>query len=267
MEIDFSTLTAEQRDQLHRLFDDWFPQYLSEYNFPVALITNRLIKSITFDKAQGGSLKLGGADNVNGIFYLYDALGNVIVQIDRDGIHLNNTDASEIVLIDAGGIHVKDVGGSEIVLIDPDGITIASGADIKVGGDSLNTNATIFSHLSVEHFFTGSGSYIDRTGAFFTLDGDDFDNQTVLFESVMAVEQGGRTAYCKIYNVTDAGDLAGAELTSTTVGITNPEIVRSSALTFPSGAKTYKLQIKQAAAGNGGDNSHFYAARLVITQA
>lgn len=248
MDIDFSVLTPEQKEQLYRLFEEWFPAYFSEYDFPTALITNRLIESITFTKASGGSLKLGGDDDVNGIFYLYDADDNIIVQIDKDGIHVNDT------------------GGSEIVTIDSSGIAVASTGDITVGGDSLNTNAEIFSHLSVEHFFTGSGSYIDRTGTYFTLDGDNFDNQTVLFESVMAVEQAGRTAYAKIYNITDAGDLSGSEITSTTVGITAPENVRSSALTFPSGAKRYKLQIKQSPAGNGGDNAHYYAARLVITQ-
>lgn len=137
--------------------------------------------------------------------------------------------------------------------------------DIKTNQNQyFVTLAEVFSHLSVEHFFTGSGSYIDRTGAFFKVDGDKMLNQTVIFESVMAVEQASRTAYIHIYNVTDSNVLSGSELTSTTVGVSNPEVVRSSALTFPSGEKQYKLQIKQVAAGNGGDNSHFYAARFVI---
>jgi len=126
------------------------------------------------------------------------------------------------------------------------------------------TLAEVFSHLSVEHYWTGGSSYIDRTGAFFKVDGDKMLNHSIIFESIMAVEQSGRTAYIRIYNVTDSNVLAGSELTTTQVGISNPAVVRSSPLTFPSGEKQYKLQIRQNPAGNGGDNAHFYAARFVI---
>ena len=166
-----------------------------------------------------------------------------------------------------GALYLKDLDNKVIVTLNKDGIAVAETGDITVGGDSINTNAEIFSHLSVEHFWTGSGSYIDRTGAFFTLNGDNFVNQAVYFEAVMGVEQNGRTAYIKIYNVTDSADLAGSEITTAVNSSTSPDTVRSAALTIPSGIKKYKLMIKQAAAGNGGDNSHYYAARLVITQA
>lgn len=138
--------------------------------------------------------------------------------------------------------------------------------EVSSQAKNLLFGGEFFSHVSVEHFWTGSGTYVDRTGAFFKVDGDNIINQAVYFEAVMAVEQAGRTAYTKIYNITDGANLTGSEITSTTVGVANPEIVRSGALTFPSGLKVYKLQIKQSPAGNGGDNAHYYAARLVHTQ-
>lgn len=142
-----------------------------------------------------------------------------------------------------------------------------SGLVIKIAGDFVNTNVAVFSHLSIEHFWTESNTYEDRTGCRFMLDGDDFGNQSVYYECVMANEQASRTAYTQIYNITDSSALSGSELTSTVEPLTALERVRSSALTFPSGEKEYKLQIKMNQTGGSGDNAHFYAARLVIIQA
>lgn len=136
-------------------------------------------------------------------------------------------------------------------------------ATLEIKGEPVNTFAQTFSHLSVEHFWTGSSTYTDRTGTYFEVDGKEFKNQDTYFETVMAVEQGGRTAYTRIWNMTDGKMLAGSEITGHKVGITNPERIRSDSLTFPSGSKLYKLQIKQTPAGGTGDNAHFYAARLV----
>lgn len=187
-----------------------------------------------------------GDQEIIGKFQIRDSSENLIYEFDPD----------------AGTITVYDTGGTAVWVFD-----IATG-DLTINGDKVNTNAEIFSHLSVEHFWTGSGTYVDRTGAYFALDGDNFNNQDLYFEGVMAVEQAGRTAYLRIYNITDGAVLTGSEITSTTVGISSPERVRSGniAANLPSGTKVYKLQIKQSPAGNGGDNAHYYAARLVHVQ-
>lgn len=194
-------------------------------------IRSRHIKNLTFDKSSGGTLTLGGAADVSGLLYLKDADGNTIVTMNKDGI------------------------------------AVAGTGDITVGGDSINTNAEVFSHLSIEHFWTESATYEDRTGCRFALDGDNFDNQNVYYECVMANEQGSRTAYTRIYNITDSGALADSEITTEVQPLTSLTRVRSDALTIPSGLKEYKVQIKMNTAGGEGDNAHFYAARLVITQA
>lgn len=138
--------------------------------------------------------------------------------------------------------------------------------DLKIKGDPINTAAEYFSHLSNEHYWTDSASYTDMTGCKFSVDGDNFNNQNVYFECVMANEQAGRTAYIRIYNITTGAELSGSEITTSVYPLTALTRVRSSALTFPSGSKEYKLQIRMSVTGAGGDNAHFYSARLVHTQ-
>ena len=88
-------------EHLYLLFADWFPQYFSEYNFPTSLITDRLIESITFDKAQGGTLTLGGEDDTNGVFSLENASGVEIIGMTSSGFMLYDSSANNIVTIDA----------------------------------------------------------------------------------------------------------------------------------------------------------------------
>ena len=163
------------------------------------------------------------------------------------------------------------------IIIDGTGdglIDITGNGLITVHGDIVNTNAEIFSELTLEHYFTGSASYITEAGTSFSINGTHFNNQVVYFEANMLVEQAGRTAYIRIYNLTDSSVLANSEITSSFVGHYNSgsgsfdtwEKVRSAAITLPTGNKEYEIQVKQNQAGGGGDNAHFYIGRLVITQ-
>lgn len=223
-------LTFDDEQRIARMIENKFPELLNPANFPSGLIRSRHIKDLKWDKGVGGTLALGGAADVSGLLLLKDADGTIIVTMDKDGIAVVGT------------------------------------GDITVGGDSINTNAEVFSQLSIEHFWTASSSYTDRTGCRFALNGDNFDNQNVYFECVMANEQASRTAYTQIYNITDSAVLASSEITTTVNPLSALTRVRSSALTIPSGLKEYKLQIKMNQAGGAGDNAHFYASRLVITQ-
>lgn len=74
------------------------------------------------DRIKGGTLSLGGADNVNGVLKLYDTSGNVIGQWDKDGIiALNGTFAGALQgatgtfsgdLIAVGGTFSGDISGA-----------------------------------------------------------------------------------------------------------------------------------------------------------
>ena len=173
------------------------------------------------------------------------------------------------IVIDGDGNLKISIAGENVLTEAEDDLAFVynpATSQLKIRGEIINTSAEIFSHLSIEHYWTGSGAYIDRTGCRFAIDGDNFANQNVYFECVMANEQAARTAYARIYNITGGATLASSEITTTANPLTSLTRIRSGALTFPSGLKEYKLQIKQSPAGDGGDNAHFYAARLVITQ-
>ncbi len=241
-------LSLDQKREIVKLIEEKLQSYIGEHNIPPGLIKSRHIDSITWNQGQGGTLILGGLADVSGVFSLVNASSVEIISMTKDGLIL------------------KDSSGNTIVTLDADGIAVAATGDITVGGDSLNTNAEVFSHLSIEHYWTPSNTYIDRVGCNFALNGDNFTNQNVYFECVMANEQASRTAYTQIYNITDTATLASSEITSTADPLTSLERVRSSALTIPSGLKEYKIQIKMNQAGGEGDNAHYYAARLVITQ-
>lgn len=138
--------------------------------------------------------------------------------------------------------------------------------DLKLKGAPVNTSAELFSHLSIEHFWTGSASWDTRTGCNFAINGDNFENQAVYYECVMANEKANRTAYTRIHNITDSKPVVGSEISTTIYPLNNLTRVRSEKIYFPSGLHEYQLQIRMNQTGGGGNNAHFYAARLVITQ-
>lgn len=162
-----------------------------------------------------------------------------------------------------GGGVFRIYDDNEVLILEFDPAT----GDLEINGDPINTSAEDFGHLSIEHYWTDSASYVDRTGCRFALNGDYFNNRNIYFESIMANEQAARTAYARIYNITDGEALANSEVTTTANPLASLVRVRSSALTIPAGLKEYKLQVRMNQAGGGGDNAHFYAARLVESQA
>lgn len=92
-----------------------------------AAITNAKIANLTWDKAQGGTATLGGEDNGDGMLELYDASGNLISGMDKDGIHQYDGADNEIVTIDKDGITIKNgklsiENGDNSVFIDEKGL-------------------------------------------------------------------------------------------------------------------------------------------------
>ena len=74
-----------------------------------ASITNAKIKDLSWDKGYGGTLTLGGANNVNGILSVKDASAVEKVRIDNTGITVNTgkitiKDDTDANIIDAKGL-------------------------------------------------------------------------------------------------------------------------------------------------------------------
>ena len=199
-------------------------------------------------------------DGVNGrIVVKDDSLINSIALVGDDG-SLRISDTGEDVLTEAVG---------DLAFY----FNRATG-QITIKGDVLNTNAEAFSHVTSEHWFTGVSTYEKISGTSFLLNGDNFGNQSIFFECNMLVEQSGRVAYARLYNLTDSAIVAGSEIGSVHVGTfdggrgiyTDWEVLRSGALTLVSGQKEYVVQVRQQPAGNGGDKAHFFQGRMVVIQ-
>lgn len=137
------------------------------------------------------------------------------------------------------------------------------GPTLRIKGDPVNTNAVIFSHVGVEHWWTYGTAWLDQDGALFYVNGGYLGNQDIYFEAIMAAESGTKTCVTRIWNVTDGNALADGTVSLTGTTITR---VRSAALTFPSGYKEYKVQFRQQEQGTAGDSSNTYAVRLVQDQ-
>lgn len=83
-----------QQDIFNRLTNNGAAQGL-------ALVNGQLY--ISFSYAQGGTLKLGGAGNVNGLMEVYDASNQLVTQINRTGITTKSLTASDYVYVDSAG--------------------------------------------------------------------------------------------------------------------------------------------------------------------
>lgn len=122
-----------------------------------------------------------------------------------------------------------------------------------------------------ERQWTTNATWTNIKNSTFQVDGDSFVFTSVYLEILGCVEQAGRTAYYRIYNVTDASALANSEITTTATSTEaedwiNAAIIRSAALTFPSGEKTYRLQFRQNATGGVGDSTQFFKGLLFYAQ-
>ena len=100
------------------------------------------IANLRWNKGQGGTLTLGGTDNVNGILSLLDALAVEKVRLDKDGLLIND-----------GKVIIKD--NEDTAIIDAKGLisTANFGSDYKFDAPA---------------FTTSSSSFVDVTGASLT---------------------------------------------------------------------------------------------------
>jgi hypothetical protein len=119
--------------------------------------------------------------------------------------------------------------------------------------------------------WTTNDSWTNINSTNFQINGDDFRLTTVYWEALACVEVAGRTVSLRIYNVTDAEALTDSVISTGAVssegeGWINAALIRSSALTFPSGLHNYRLQFMQSVAGGGGDSAQFFKGALIYKQ-
>ena len=109
------------------------------------LSKNGTIKSVTmvngelyisFDFAQGGTLKLGGANNGNGLLSILDASGNEIGYINNTGVHFNQGEFSGTVTAGTGAIAGWKII-SDYLESDDGSIRLYKDGRIVFGGDAV----------------------------------------------------------------------------------------------------------------------------------
>ena len=113
--------------------------------------------------------------------------------------------------------------------------------------------------VSPQWQYANNTAYVDVDGSLVQVNFDDLSNKTVYFEVTGKTDAG--TGTYQLYNITDAAAFAGSELSTAS---TSAVLMRSSALTIPTGTKSVKVQYKCV----GGDGSTEYVncivAKLIV---
>lgn len=197
-------------------------------------LTDRNIRNLSFDKAQGGTLTLGGANNQNGQFALKNSAGSNVITMDNTGMTVTN-----------GTITIKDTNNTTIL----DATGLVSAANFPNG--SYEANSTIS---------TTSTSYVDVSGSSltFTL----VRSTKVLISFSCDVYYGGSTAgnrYGAQVGVNVDGSLNAYNpsismswgITGATFSIDNVGTLSFAKIyTLAAGSHTIKLQWKSTSTDN-----------------
>lgn len=195
-----------------------------QYNILPEAVKNRNIDYFTFDKAQGGTLTLGGVDNGNGVLQIKDSTGFVVSQGDNEGTHYyydNAGVATELVRVNADGLSAF---GGAINLYESTDFTLSArkgsfgysgdladlavclfsfnGAGIKLQSDTTvviqgNGDASIYgANLNL-----GFGTNLQLNGANFVVDSNGGTTRVkfgtaAAKTAIVGTSQGYREMYC-----------------------------------------------------------------------
>ena len=177
---------------------------------------------------------------------------------------------SEIYQLGPQTIIIYDKDSQTVLQIDQDNNRLEFGGDDwyidYLTGDAVfnSVSATgsvgeYWLQLSPQWQFALNTAYVAVDGSLVQVNFDDLADKDVYFEVTAKTDAG--TGYYKLYNVTDTADIAGTELSTAS---TSPVILRSSALTIPTGTKELSVYYKC----DGGDGVTEYVncivAKLVI---
>ena len=114
--------------------------------------------TMSADRIEGGTLTLGGANNVNGMMQVLDASGNVIGTWNKDGITLNKgTIAGPSVTVgganNANGVmQVLDANGAVVVTLNNNGADISNGSIINYSSDKTYRAVLSDGYLKFQYY-------------------------------------------------------------------------------------------------------------------
>lgn len=108
--------------------------------------------ALFFDYAHGGTLKLGGADDVNGVLEIYDSSNNRVGRWDNSGLYVGNV-ATDITtpntkIVTTGAITTKSLTANDYIYIDGN-----SSSYLNIPMGTATQTASAFTRVSSSGFY------------------------------------------------------------------------------------------------------------------
>ena len=161
------------------------------------------------DRIRGGTLSMGGLDNVNGRIEVLDAAGNTVCRFDKDGayifgdIYTENSSGYWLELSE-GNLSGGKNGNTYTVMDATTEVTdIIDGQSYTFRGLRIWANAVSFENCKHIGVNNGSHAYIGMTGNLTIPDSTTLTAQTATLEKVAVLNPDGVThSYCDITYVT-----------------------------------------------------------------
>lgn len=94
---------------------------ITNANIATAAIGTANIGTLTFNEIEGGTARLGGTANGDGVLQIRNSLGTTIIQGDNLGHHYYDTSGTEQLKVDTDGLHAY-TSGTERIRIDDEGL-------------------------------------------------------------------------------------------------------------------------------------------------
>jgi len=161
-----------------------------------------------------------------------------------------------ITLAATGKILVSD-GTNDRISIDGTGVMKISepGVDVSTASNAQLLFLSTYRQLRESNIHTSGGNTFTNVAPYVSIDDflrkidfSDWDDMEWYFEA--SFKAGTGTASVRLYNLTDVAAVSGSAISTTSTSYTS---IRSSALTKPTGEKTFVVQYGHNPSGGGGD--------------
>ena len=134
---------------------------------------------ITFDWAKGGTLALGGDNNVDGSMIVHDANGEVIGKFNKDGLWASNgyfkgTIESTNATISGGSIRIENDSDKSYIEIDQGGMVINSDSSTALPDFAVRINPTLGYTQRGKHFTLYNCEYARIECGYMVIEAEDY---------------------------------------------------------------------------------------------
>lgn len=178
---------------------------------------------------------------------------------------------SDIYSLDSATVLINDIYGNTAITIsqsqtagkvyfgDIAYINYVDGTASFASVDEKHTITEYWLQCSPQWQYSNSANYEAVDGSLVQVNFDDLTDWTVYFE--VTGKTDAHTGYFKLYNITDAADIANSEVSTSS---TSQVIMRSSAITKPTGTKQLAVWFKCEGGDGATDYVNCIVAKLVV---